>query len=238
MKQQYIVLRKENDELSSLIGKSYNQKMRDLAYQILCNTHKKANLKSPLKALVYCIDPEKNKILGVGGSSLMKDKKGKIVSDLINDNFGKQLAGFHRTPVNANKDVSYVLFNGTPNLNRVYTTTSQGWFAGYGGIIAIGSSSLAPTRSQFNVQTVFGSSPENQRLQLVSPSIYNSGTGKITGIATQFAPTGGSGTIRESALFVSLTIVGNHAIYTRDLITPNVSFVAGQTIVVDYTWQF
>jgi len=79
MKQQYVLLRKENDLLNSLRGKSYNERTKFEASKILNEIHKQADRYCMEKALCYVLD--KGEIKGVGGSSLMQHKKtGEIVS--------------------------------------------------------------------------------------------------------------------------------------------------------------
>jgi len=238
MKQEYILLPKENEPLNDLIGKTLNQKTKDLAYDILCEIHSKAKKISRLKCLVYLTDLNRNEILGIGGSSLMKDKNGNIISDLINDNYGEIWSRYHRAFVNAVKSVTLVNQLGNNNVENLYRTGGNGMEDRFGGEFRIGSGTNPPARSDFNVQTGFGSAPESTELNEIGLGIYNGGTGRITGIATQFTPTGGSGTVREAVWFQELRSVATKFAMTRDLISPTVSFVAGQTITVDYTWQF
>jgi len=86
-----ILLRKENDDLKCLISQSFNEKNKFEAEKILNEIHSKAeNRMIGKKALCYIV---KNGIIrGVGGSTLMMDKNGKIVSNLILDQLGGFLA--------------------------------------------------------------------------------------------------------------------------------------------------
>ena len=85
---QYLLLKEKNDSLNSLIGKSFNEKSKFEAEKILTEIHK-GYFSSWTKALVYCIEPKTNEILGVGGSSLFYDKTRKrIHSDILMENFG------------------------------------------------------------------------------------------------------------------------------------------------------
>jgi len=237
MNQQYVLLRKENDSLNSLIGQSFNQKSKDQAYKILTEIHEKANVRSMSKVLVYCIDPKSNEILGVGGSSLMQNKKnGKIVSDLISDNFGFMWTFFHRPPISAVLSVPYIQIAGTVASQLLYRTGGNGQWDSLGGMIQVGSGTTPPDRTDFKIETPFVGGPEATIGGIAGFSVYSSATGKITGIARQISPTAGSGTVNESALFQRWR---NLVIYllAKDSISPGVSFTAAKNIVVDYTWQ-
>ena len=65
MKQQYVLLKQENDLLNSLIGQSFNQRTKFEADKILKEIHKQADKYSMEKAMCYVID--KGEIKGVGG---------------------------------------------------------------------------------------------------------------------------------------------------------------------------
>lgn len=238
MNQQYVLLRKENDSLNSLIGQSFNQKSKFEAYKILSEIHEKANVRSMSKVLVYCVDPKSNQILGVGGSSLMQNKKnGKIVSDLISDNFGFMWTFFHRSPISLTLSVNYIDINGNVNPRNLYRVGGNGQWDRLGGMIQVGSGTTPPARTDFKIETPFVSSPESTIAGIAGFSVYSPATGKITGIARQISPTGSSGTVNESALFQEWRNPGNRYLLARDSISPGVSFIAAQNIVVDYTWQ-
>lgn len=236
MKQQYVLLRKKNDLLNSLIGQSFNQKSKFEAYKILKEIHKQADQYSMEKALCYVVDNEE--IKGVGGSSLMKDKKtGEIVSDLILDQFGVWLAGLCKGS-SANFGITIQdQFNASRSLNT------------YGGItfnndgiankieLLIGSGITVPARTDFNVETAFGTAPESLAI-LSSNPVWNSSLGNFKNAGAITA--GGSGTINESVLRSiwddTTSVTRGFSLY-RDIISPGQSFIAGQTIALEYTVQ-
>ena len=106
--------------------------------------------------------------------------------------------------------------------------------------IQIGSSSVI-ARTDFKITTAFGNPPESLKRSILGTSTYQSGTGKIIGINTTFSPTGGSGTVSESALFLICGVrpVGNqrNVLFAHDAISPPVPFTSGKIITVSYTWQ-
>jgi len=239
---QYLILKEKNDSLNSLIGKSFNEKSKLEAEKILTEIHK-GYFSSWSKALVYNIDQKTNEILGVGGSSLLYDYKTKrIRSDLILDNYGKFINAWFTFTSGVNVDISNTDVLGAGIGLRIYQVGATGspYNNQYGLRIAIGSSSII-SRSDFNLTAPFVTSPESLRTSILGTSIYTSGTGKITAINTGISPTGGAGTIAETGLFTILgrLAVGNQntVMLTHDAISPTVSFIAGQQIVINYTWQ-
>jgi len=242
MKQQYILLRTENDLLNSLIGQSFNQRTKLEANKILTEIHSKAQDRSIGKmALCYVLD--KNEVLGVGGSTLLKDKKtGEIKSNLILNNFGLLLSVLFKKfdPTNTGITIKDIT-NANKGINMWGNSVNR-WMSSnplsLGSFMKVGSGSLAPARTDFNVQTAFGTSPESGNINAVTSPIYNSGLGnfKYAGIITA----GGSGTIRESIFIFGIQVQTGGRIDSavfRDSITPPVSFIAGQSIALEYTIQ-
>lgn len=237
MSQQYILLRKENDSLNSLIGQSFNQKAKFEAYKILTDIHKKVDQHSMAKSLVYVTD--KNEILHLGGSTLMKDKNGKIVSDLILDQFGKWLAAIFKTAALGQITTTMNDITGSSQTVAQYGTTpplfnNDG--TNFGVSHQVGAGLTAPTRADFGIETAFGTSPESARFEPAANPVFNSGLGNFITSATITA--GGTGTITESILIQrwdntasSLTLFAMF----RDSISPSVAFGVGQSITVEYT---
>jgi len=87
---QFILLRKKNDLLNCLVSQSFNQKNRLEAEKILDEIHSIAENRTMSKK-VLCYIVKNGLIRGVGGSTLMMDKNGKIFSNLILDGFGEFL---------------------------------------------------------------------------------------------------------------------------------------------------
>ena len=238
MKQEYVLLRTENDLLNSLIGQSFNQRTKLEAYKILTEIHSKAQDRSIGKmALCYIVD--KNEVLGVGGSTLLKDKNGKIISNLILDNFGIFLAGIFKAFLGGTKTV---LLRSTTVPNEAVNTYGGNLFGitavNFGSFLQVGSGSTPPSRSDFNIETAFGTAPESVALTGVSDPVFNSGLGNFKYSVSIQA--GGAGTINESVSFLKFTTnVFNFRSFAmfRDIISPSASFIAGQTIALEYTIQ-
>lgn len=244
MSQQYILLKEKNDSLNSLIGKSYNEKSKLEAEKILTEIHK-GYFSSWTKASVYCVEPKTNEILGVGGSSLFYDKKRKrIHSDLLMDNFGDFLRAMFTNVTAPSESNAVMKVESTGALSSFGFYLPTGVAVSYndemGLSIQIGSSSVI-ARTDFKITTPFVSSPESLKFSTLANSTYQSGTGKIVGINITISPTGGSGTVRESALFQRMGVrpVGNGRIvlFAHDVISPVVPFTSGKIITVNYTWQ-
>jgi len=233
-----ILLRKENDDLKCLISQSFNQKNKFEAEKILNEIHSKAeNRTIGKKALCYIV---KNGIIrGVGGSTLMMDKNGKIFSNLILDQMGIFMASM----MNPNGLVS-ISFNIIDNLGVsenlfFYRNTADfNDVSTLGSRIQVGSGTTPPVRADFNIQIPFGTVPESGSFTAVSPPVYNSGLGNYKYVASISA--GASGIVNESVLFNVWRNSGNIAktfALFRDIISPAQSFIAGQTIALEYTVQ-
>jgi len=241
MKQQLILLREENDLLNSLIGQSFNQRAKFEAEKILSEIHSKAQDRSIGKmALCYVLD--KNQILGIGGSTLLKDKKtGEIKSNLILNNFGLWLAKIFSTLTTANQSFTGVNTAGANSPIHSRALTSNVFNITSGGAVGIrlivGSGSTPPARSDFFVQTKFVIAPENTLFAGGFP-VYNSGLGTFKNNGIIIA--GGSGTINESALVDRMRTqasgIADLSLF-RDIISPAVPFIAGQSIALEYTVQ-
>jgi len=240
MKQQYILLRKENDLLNSLIGQSFNQKSKFEADKILKQIHKQADQYSMEKAMCYVLD--KGEIKGVGGSSLMKNEKtGEIVSDLILDQFGVLFAGVMSRFRGIDKIIQLKSKTGALiNLRAIGagTTFPQTGFGGIGNSFQVGSGTTPPARTDFNIETAFVNAPENTNMFPATDPVFNSGLGNFKMIASITG--GGSGTISESiwiGRFLNTSNATNEYTFFRDSISPAVPFIAGQTIALEYTVQ-
>jgi len=241
MKQEYILLKQENDLLNSLIGQSFNERTKFEADKILKEIHSKAQDRSIGKmALCYVID--KNQVLGVGGSTLLKDKKtGEIKSNLILNNFGLWLAKIFSTLTTSNQSFTGVNTSGVNSPIHSRALTSNVFNITSGGAVGVrlivGSGSTPPARTDFFVQTKFITAPENALFASGFP-VYNSGLGNFKNLGSILA--GGSGTINESALIDRMRTqasgIADLSLF-RDIISPAVPFIAGQSIALEYTIQ-
>ena len=187
-------------------------------------------------ALCYIVD--KNEIKGVGGSTLLKDKNDKIISNLILDQFGILLAGMFKGGT-LEKSVVILDVNGAPSTLIVNSTASVKFNQRNAVEVSfqVGSGSTPPIRTNFNIETAFGTLPESQGFTTVIP-VWNSGLGNFKNNGSIIA--GGAGTIDESILqinWLDSSSVFRTFVLFRDIISPSASFIAGQTIVLEYTIQ-
>jgi len=236
MSQQYYLLRKENDLLNSLIGQSFNQKSKFEAEKILDQIHSKTESRSiGKKALCYIID--NGEIKGVGGSTLIKDKNGKIVSNLILDNFGIWLAGLFKGG-NFSNTVALKDLSDVAHAIRIYgTSVFFNEAVTFRMLLFVGSGTNVPARTDFFVQTSFATAPESGGLECSVP-VYNLANSNFKNLATITA--GGSGTINESvfsSFWRDTANVSRQFSLFRDIISPGQAFVVGQTISLEYTVQ-
>jgi len=238
MSQQYVLLRKENDLLNSLIGQSFNQKSKFEAHKILKQIHKKADQYCMEKSLCYIVD--KGEIKGVGGSSLMQNKKtGKIVSDLILNQMGIFMAGLLKGGSLA-LSVNIQDFVNVSRVVVVYSDTPSSMFNDNilaRMVLQVGSGTTIPARTNFDIETPFGTAPESLFFESALP-VWNPALGNFKNLGSITA--GGSGTVNESVVrsvwFDSASFQRGFAMF-RDIISPGQSFVAAQTIALEYTTQ-
>jgi len=243
MSQQYVLLKKKNDLLNSLIGQSYNQKSKFEAEKIISEIHSVAQQRAVGKnALCYIL--EKDEIKGVGGSTLIEEKKtGKIMSNLILDNFGLLFAFMHT-------QVRFLPVSGLPNLvdtgnnvrpMTVAQTTIAYNFEAIGGQMGsnlqVGAGTSAVAGTDFNIEAAFGSAPENAFFFSGTP-VFNPGTGQFQNTGSIVA--GGAGTVNECGMFMNWR-TNNQGIFDfmifHDLISPGQAFIATQQIALTYTMQ-
>jgi len=105
-----------------------------------------------------------------------------------------------------------------------------------GAVLQIGSGTTIPVRTDFDIDNPFSVSPESDNNDASDP-VYDSNTGTMkSSIAIQ---AGGTGIINESVLKNTWNSLSTPQVFTafRDIISPSQSFIAGQTIVLEYTIQ-
>ena len=235
MNEEYILLRKENNSLNSLIGKSFNQKNKFEAEKILAEIHSKAQ-KRMIGKTVLCYVHDKGEIKGVGGSTLMKDKNGIIVSNLILDQFGIWLSGLPsivssgtRTIIVKDESGADRTFNIRNSIATFYNTS----LFSLGMSLQVGSGSTSPTRTDVNIETAFGTAPESGVFVLSSNGAYNSGLGNVKYFGGITA--GGAGTINEcisqGKWRDSIGVARNITLF-RDIISPAQAFILAQSSVL------
>ncbi len=219
-------------------GYSYKQKVINDCHKIVLESKK--NLDPP--ALAECC------LVTIQDKGEIKSLGASVPSDLIMDNFGELL-----------KVLSYQLITGanesqglTDITNTPINTFLRDMNAGASGFtflntassarsfgvrLQVGSGSTTPTRQDFNIGTAFGTSPEDTPFNTNSAG-YNSVSGQITFGNNLVA--GGSGTVAEAIaqLFIIDTgAVAKTVMIFRDLISPSLGFIMGNTIAVDWVIQ-
>jgi len=236
MKQEYVLLKQENDLLNELKGRTFDNRLKDNALNILNEIHDKADFVCGEKALCYVV--RDNVVKGVGGSTLMQNTKtGKLHSDLILDNYGIWLSGVFKGGV-LSKTVTLTTEAGLAKGVITYFTSSQ---FNSGGtlrvLLQVGSGTTAPTRADINIETAFASAPENNFFESTIP-IYDNVNARFRNLGSITAS--GSGTINESILqhfWNDSTITGFIFTSFRDIISPGVPFINGDSIILEYTTQ-
>jgi len=239
--EKYILLREKNNLLNSLVGHSFNQKSKFEAEKILNEIHSIAQDRTiNKKALCYVVD--NSEIKGVGGSTLLKDKDGKIHSNLIMNNFGILLAALFKKFDTADiittvKDIVNV--DQTVRVygdNATWTDNNAGALS-IGAFVQIGSGITGPTRTDFALETAFGTAPESGNIVATTNPVFSSPNFKYLGSISA----GGSGTINESVMTLGLRRSGGGArvdtLCFRDIISPAVGFSIGQSVALEYTVQ-
>lgn len=251
MRQEYVVLRDRNDYLKNFVGYTAKQKVLVDAHKFILEQHRKyQNGLGMPKVVVSCIDPKTNEILGIGGSSLLLHKKtGKIIPDLILDNFGNIFAGFFVAP-GTDKDITAKDDAAASKTVRTHwadaasaAATYNNWVnagaSGSGSQIKMGSGTTAPARADTAIQTALVSAPESGYLDTNNGAYTVSNTVIYQADAN---PTGGSGTVNEAGTFgvwnhtpATPVAIGKFMI-THDAVSPGVAFTAGKLLRAAYTW--
>lgn len=189
---------------------------------------------------VLCYVSENSEIKGVGGSTMMQDKNGKITSNLILDQWGKLMTGifFGRPQESANINIKDEF--GTTRTTRVYLTGSTFITNIIGqdlGVVhRLGSGTTTPARTDFGVATSFGTSPEDSNINALNGT-WDSPTGTFKSASA--ISSGGAGTINEVVLKAFYNSLANSHGFSlfRDIISPGQAFTAGQLLTLEYTVQ-
>ncbi len=218
-----------NQELSNFVGYTVKEKiLMDATKILLENKAKKLGyLPKPAEvSLVVC--HENGEIKGIGGSK---------PNDIFNNNYGDLLKAFFRAATS--RTVTLVDDGG---VNRSIQSGGSGsaWNNSTGGSrFQVGQGSTPAARSDLAIETPFATGGPEDSLQNSNVGGYNSGLGQIS-VTALIGPTNGSGTVTETVdmwFFQKNTGGGHNFLMAHDLISPGVSFVAAQTLTVQYTWQ-
>jgi len=250
LQQQYEILRKENDWLYDYVGKQFSKSIINKVADRLYKEHGKYAFPGIAKAIVT-VNNKYGEILGIGGSSLLKETKtGKIFPDLTLNNFG---IFFNSIVVEINADAQrndvYTQDTGSGvGINTWNPQQSDGTFNvssqirippgnTHGHLVQAGSGSTAPTKTDITIETPFTNSPEDTKLSVLRVS-YDSPNARVVSILANVA--GGAGTVNELCYFAQWFPGGGDSrlfMLFRDAISPGVPFIATQTITMTYTFQ-
>lgn len=220
-------LKLANQYLLEYRGETFSDKLKHkIEKHILEQRMNKINSLIPMS--LVCVS-DKKEIKSLGAS---------IPNDLINDNFGRMLASMFRPEALGNAHLWTADDLGNVARSMRHGTNSNNGFNNSGQqFTQIGQSGTAPTRQDFNIGSPFTNLPESG-LNAHSNGGWNSGLGQVKHSITINA--GGAGTIAESVV-IQAGEDGAGAnrtwIWNRDLISPTASFLIGQQIFVEYTWQ-
>jgi len=223
----------ENSYILERIGQTKNQKLIDDCSkefkEIFTKKFPKYNQALHAHSIVSVTENFEIKKIGIS-----------CMNDLLLDNFGKwiglMLAGNPATVIlKQTGDVGFDVgvFHTTRNFNQATAGSVS-----VGTQIKIGQGLTGAIRSNFGIETAFGTAPESG-LQSTGNGGYNSGLGKVDIPMVPFGA-GGAGAISETGYFAQWHLTNgafNQSTFclARDNISPVVDFTLGQTINVDYS---
>ncbi len=227
----------ENSQLLEYIGKTKTKNLVDDIQKEYCELQIKTfqDRENFVKSssLISVTDFNETEIKSIGMS---------CINDLFLNNWGRFLAFI------LGAQAGNVNLKGTTNIGSDVTVcnTTNNKFNSYvtpnfvtGTTLRLGLGATPPAMNNFNVETGLTSGAPEASTAICGDSSYSAGLGKIT-IPTVIAPTTGAGTIRESVLFGKWLRRQTPANITtwaliRDSISPNVVYVANQTIGIEYS---
>jgi len=234
-----------NQYLLDYIGKTRTQNvLDDITNIVLENKIKKLGY-NPRPNVVSIVHTEKNKeILGLGAS---------IPSDLVSDNLLTILTGFFSTPTQANRLIQMKNISDVLKDFHVVSSFVSGSDAGFtsmwnstvGGVncgIQIGSGLAQATRQDISIENPFSNGGAEDNRNTISLPVYNAVLFRNS-FGIGFNSTGAGGiteTVLQNRFMTNLT--GGRTVQTiqlsRDNIDPVVSFITGQSIFVEYVFQY
>jgi hypothetical protein len=180
-------------------------------------------------AFVTAVNPD-NEITDIGFN---------CPDDLVLDNFGLWLASFVRSPISASTSVNLTDTANSSQQFQIYAiSSSYNTFNNNGAIgtmLQVGSGSTAAARSNYAIQTAFGTGPEASRFG-TSNGGYGSGSISFSGAISA----GGSGTVNELGCFGAFNNVSSQTKYVmlfHDILSSGVSFTPGTTLNASYSIQ-
>lgn len=224
-----------NDFLENYVGFTAKKSVLDDIHKSLLQERAKAigyeNKTMPM-ATVRVEDPKSKEILSIGAS---------IPNDLIMNNWGELLAAI-QGPFIAERTFSGMndITNSGPFTVRVWRlATGTRWDRFMTSFIQVGSGSSVVARSDFNIETAFANGGVEDTRIGAGPGGTNSSLGQVK-VPLSIFPTVGGGTVNEVCMFWDIradTGAVKICLMAHDLISPGVSFLVGQSIFVEYTYQ-
>ena len=210
--------------LRQLIGHQYPKNIDEIIRESI-------KLRSPFQHFSTVIISDRDIIKGISQSK---------PNNLILDNFGIWLAGFFRAPVAATKIINLNDSGGTPRAIHVWEQPNAANLFNVdpsdkiGSLLQVGAGTTAATRADENVETAFGTAPEDDVFDS-GTGVYAVGTISLSGALTA----GGAGTINETCLFGAWvygagSVLANFLLF-HDILVSGEAFVLGNTITVAYT---
>lgn len=233
------------------MGETYNDKLQKEMRQHVFEEKNKLFGYTPRileSALVTAHDTEKNpELTGVGCSPVLKNKDGKMVADLLTNNFGVWFQTFFGTVVSQLERAVIMVdrdsLSRTVNLNGDQLGNGGQWNNSDGGItytaMQLGSGSTAPQRSDIDIETPLIGAPQVSPFSTTgNVSAWDSLNGVMSTIGSVVTAAIG-GAVNEACLFGFfgyLAPASTFFLLAHDTI-PTVGFIAGQTLNCEYSFQ-
>jgi len=227
----------ESEWERQVLGARFDRRLQEALFKAQLERIRGARLRKSLKdfSVVMCIDKEDGVLKSAGFSE---------PSDMFLNNFLNIFAAWFKA-VGQTKGTALSLVDHNGNTNTSfynYSISSNDIFLTfwnnppYGGTSCrIGKDDTAASRTDYNVKDPFTTAPESGYVG-TTPGSWASGQGLISFSAIISA--GGSGTIKENAIFYNRYDNGTSSQYYfaifRNILSPGVSFSAGDTILVSY----
>jgi len=224
----------QNSQLLEYIGetktKNLMEKITKEYFEIKEKTFPDPKYDISSMSIVTVNDIDETEIKGIGMS---------CVDDLLVENFLIWLHGIMRgtgdfAMIETDTQVKQVRFSG--GSFRWNFANANG---NIGTRIQVGQGVITPNFSDVRLDTIFGNSPESLALG-TTDGFYSVGLTQAK-CSRIFSPTGGSGAVSESAFIISCKATNDGIIqlmFAHDSISPVVNFLVGQSINVEYTFQF
>jgi hypothetical protein len=239
----------ENQYLIDYIGKTATSKILNEAKKYVLENKMKIlgyNPRPNVISLVHTENKNSNEIKQIGGSK---------PDDLVGDNLLSILAGMFSPPTTVDRKITLTDDGGNLQVNQFNvvarqpasgtTNTYSSMYNSTGGAvncgIKVGSGSTPATRQDYDIETPFLNSPESLRNLISAPNFNDTLMQNI--FATSFIA-GGSGAIAETVLqnsFMTNTDISRttkRINISRDNISPVVNFIMGESVFVEYVFQY